>query len=344
MKLYVDIEKKLDNFDLKVKFEQNLGVLGFLGESGSGKSITLKCIAGLEIPDSGKIILGKKVLFDSSKKINIPVEERNIGFIFQNYALFPHMNVEQNIGIGIGIRKLDKKEKNRIIKLYIDKFKLSGLEKKYPWQLSGGQSQRVAIARALVTNPEILLLDEPFSALDYNLRKNIENELIDILKDFNGKIIFVTHDIEEAYRICEDICVYSDGKSNKVSNTKDLFKSPSTLIEAKITGCENISRLKKLDENIIQAIEWGYTYNGKLEENISYVGIRAKDIKIMSKNSRQSNQFKIKKIVENIHTYTIDLIKEDHKILKVDINKEKLKFSLNDTVEISIDDKKIFYF
>lgn len=342
MKLYVDIEKKLGEFNLKVKFEHNIGILGFLGESGSGKSITLKCIAGLEVPDSGKIILNEKVLFDSSKKINIPVEERNVGFIFQNYALFPHMNVEQNIGIGI--RKLDKLEKNRIIKFYIDKFKLSGLEKKYPWQLSGGQSQRVAIARALATNPDILLLDEPFSALDYNLRKNIENEVIEIINDFSGKVIFVTHDIEEAYRMCDDIIVYSYGKSSKIRNTKELFNSPSTLIEAKITGCENISRLKKLDENTIQAIDWGYTYNAKLEENKNYVGIRANYIKITSENSEKLNQFEVKKIVEKIYIYIIYLSKDNYKTLKVNINKDELKFSLGDIVDISIDNKNIFYF
>ena len=342
MKLHVDIEKKLDNVNLKVKFEQNIGILGFLGESGSGKSITLKCIAGLEKPDCGKIILGEKVLFDSSKKINIPVEERNIGFIFQNYALFPHMNVVQNIGIGI--KNLDKEEKDRTIQLYIDKFNLNGLERRYPWQLSGGQAQRVAIARVLVTNPEILLLDEPFSALDYNLRKNIESELIHILKDFKGKIIFVTHDIEEAYRICDSIAVYSNGISNKVRNTKELFKKPSTLTEAKITGCENISRLKISEGNIIKAIDWGYSYNGKVEENISYAGIRAKDIKIISTNIDFINTFEVKNIVENIYTYTIDLVKEKDVILKVDINKENLKFAVGDMVEVIIDNQKIFYF
>ena len=197
MALYVDIEKDLSSFTLKSKFEQENGVLGFLGESGSGKSMTLKCIAGLENPSRGKIILNNRVLFDSEKKINLSAQERKVGFLFQNYALFPHMTVVENIELGLS--NLQKEERNKITKEYIKRLCLEGLENRYPWQLSGGQQQRVALARALAPSPDILLLDEPFSALDYHLRGNMERELINILNDYHGDVIFVTHDREERY-------------------------------------------------------------------------------------------------------------------------------------------------
>ncbi len=166
MSLYVDIEKDLSSFKLKVEIKQEKGTLGFLGESGSGKSMTLKCIAGLEKPTRGKIVLNDRVLFDSEKKINLSTQDRKVGFLFQNYALFPHMTVSQNIELGL--LKLSKSEKKEIVARYLDILKLNGFEGRYPWQLSGGQQQRVALARALATSPDILLLDEPFSALDHH--------------------------------------------------------------------------------------------------------------------------------------------------------------------------------
>lgn len=213
MSLYVDIEKQFSSFKLKVNFESKNEVLGLLGESGSGKSITLKCISGLITPDKGQIILNDKVFFDSDKKINLSPQLRNTGYLFQNYALFPTMKIKDNIKIGIA--HMQKEKQNLLMKEYIKKFGLSGLEDHYPWQLSGGQMQRVALARALITSPDILLLDEPFSALDMHLRNNMEKELLSIIKDFNKSVIFVTHDISEAYRVCDEIIVYENGNSLK---------------------------------------------------------------------------------------------------------------------------------
>ncbi len=193
MSLCIDIEKQLKSFTLKVKFDQENNIIGFLGESGCGKSMTLKCIAGIETPTKGKIILNNRVLFDSEKGIDLPIQDRNVGLLFQDYSLFPHMTVRQNIEIGL--LNLDKKDIREISNKYIDKFKLNELENRYPHQLSGGQSQRVALARVLATSPQILLLDEPFSALDYHLRRDIENELMDTLHEYNKSSIFVTHDI-----------------------------------------------------------------------------------------------------------------------------------------------------
>ena len=143
MSLYVDIEKQFSSFKLKVNFESKNEVLGLLGESGSGKSITLKCISGLITPDKGQIILNDKVFFDSDKKINLSPQLRNTGYLFQNYALFPTMKIKDNIKIGIA--DMQKEKQNLLMKEYIKKFGLSGLEDRYPWQLSGGQMQRVAL-------------------------------------------------------------------------------------------------------------------------------------------------------------------------------------------------------
>ena len=282
MSLYVNIEKHLSSFNLKVNFEHKSGVLGFLGASGSGKSMSLKCISGLVTPSSGKIIVNDKIFFDSEKSISLSPQKRKVGYLFQNYALFPNMNIIDNIEIGIS--EMKKEQKKSLSKEYIERFGLGGLEKHYPWQLSGGQQQRVALARALITSPDILLLDEPFSALDQHLRNNLEKELMSIVKDYSGNVIFVTHDIAEAYRVCDDIIVYENGVSLEKREKKDLFKFPKTLSEATLTGCKNISKAKKTGKYTIYAENWGHEYivNDEVPENIEYICIRAHDIEICS--------------------------------------------------------------
>ena len=187
----MDIEKDLSSFKLKVEIKQEKGTLGFLGESGSGKSMTLKCIAGLEKPTRGKIVLNDRVLFDSEKKINLSTQDRKVGFLFQNYALFPHMTVSQNIELGL--LKLSKSEKKEIVARYLDILKLNGFEGRYPWQLSGGQQQRVAIARCLANDPQIIFADEPTGALDSETSREIM-ELLTRLNKQGKTIIMVTHD------------------------------------------------------------------------------------------------------------------------------------------------------
>ena len=234
MSLHIDITKNLSSFNLDVSMESKGGIIGFLGASGSGKSMTLKCIAGLEKPSKGKIVINDKVLFDSQEKINIKTRDRKVGFLFQNYALFPHMTIKDNIEIGLD--KISKDEKSKLSSNYIKKFGLEGLEKRYPWQLSGGQQQRVALARALITSPDILLLDEPFSALDNHLRASMERELVELLKDYEGTVVFVTHDIAEAYRVCDKIIVFDGGKAKDIREKNVLFQTPQSLAEAKLTG------------------------------------------------------------------------------------------------------------
>ena len=281
MSLAVNITKKLQGFELRVDFKADNDILGLLGASGSGKSMTLRCIAGIETPDNGKIVLNGRVLFDSENKINVPIRKRKVGFLFQNYALFPNMNVEQNIAFGL-IKSISKVEKaNKIRKQIID-LQLVGMEKRYPYQLSGGQQQRVALARALVVNPEILLLDEPFSALDEHLRNSMIIRLQEDLKEFKGNSIFVTHNMEEAYQLCTNIIIIAGGSIDAIGHKDVIFNNPPTLYAARLTGCKNISKAKKVMPNVIEAIDWGcrITFNYELEENIKYIGIRAHYLEI----------------------------------------------------------------
>lgn len=279
MSLEVQIKKHLKDFSLEVSFLHEGRCLGILGASGCGKSMTLKCIAGIEKPDEGKIVLQDKVLFDSSRRINKKVQERRIGYLFQNYALFPSMTVIENIGIGL---KLPKKKKREAAYEYLKRFQLQGLENRYPRELSGGQQQRVALARIMAYQPDMILLDEPFSALDSNLKASLQWELLDLLKDYKGEIILVSHNRDEIYKFSDCLMVMDSGKQLLCGNTKDIFKSPKRMEAARLTGCKNISPIQKLGEYELIALDWGIRLitSVPIEENHRYVGIRAHNILI----------------------------------------------------------------
>lgn len=348
MSLYIDITKNLSSFNLDVSMESKSGIIGFLGASGSGKSMTLKCIAGLEKPSKGKIVINNKVLFDSEEKINIKTRDRRVGFLFQNYALFPHMTIKDNIEIGLD--KISKVEKGKLSYNYIKKFGLEGLENRYPWQLSGGQQQRVALARALITSPDILLLDEPFSALDNHLRASMERELVDILKDYKGTVVFVTHDIAEAYRICDKIIVFDGGKAKDIRDKNALFKAPQSLAEAKLTGCKNISKAKKLDNNFIFAEEWNLKLKclADIKDNINYIAIRSHNIKLY-KDEEEENVFEvlIENIVENPFDYTLyikSINSTSRDLIHFTISKEEMVFGINEKIKVKFEPQYLFTF
>lgn len=198
--LEVQIYKKLAEFDLDVSFQVDDNILGLMGASGSGKSMTLKCIAGIETPDQGRIVLNGRVLFDSEKKINVPIQKRNVGYMFQSYALFPNMNVYENISVGLRARKV--KDVDIVVQKVMQQFRVFELASRYPKQLSGGQRQRVALARLMAYEPDVLLLDEPFSALDEDLKKDLLQELKSELQ-ISKPVIFVSHDKEEVNELCD---------------------------------------------------------------------------------------------------------------------------------------------
>lgn len=298
--LYVKIKKQLGDFLLDIEFQTKDNTLGLLGASGCGKSMTLKCIAGIETPDEGKIILNKRTLFDSSKKINLLPRDRKVGLLFQNYALFPNMTLRQNIEIGIPKYRHGKAENNIAIEEKIKAFSLKGLEEHYPHQLSGGQQQRVALARMLLNEPEILLLDEPFSALDQYLRWQMEKELIDLLEDHTGTALYVSHNRDEVYRVCDTIAMMKDGHIEEFEVKYKLFGNPKTINTAILTGCKNSSSIKKLSPNKVFCEDWDLeiSYNGIIDNDIKYIGIRAHDLEICD-NPDLENTFKLK-IIDRI--------------------------------------------
>lgn len=198
--LEVQIYKKLAEFDLDVSFQVNDNILGLMGASGSGKSMTLKCIAGIETPDQGRIVLNDRVLFDSEKKINVPIQKRNVGYMFQSYALFPNMDVYENISVGLRARKI--KDVDIVVRKVMKQFQISELTSRYPKQLSGGQRQRVALARLMAYEPDVLLLDEPFSALDEDLKEDLLRELKSELQ-ISKPVVFVSHNKEEVNELCD---------------------------------------------------------------------------------------------------------------------------------------------
>ena len=271
MTLKVNIKKRLGNFNLDVAFETERGVFAILGASGCGKSMTLKCIAGIETPDEGRIELNGRVLYDSAKKINLTPQKRRVGYMFQDYALFPNMTVEQNIKAGMG--KHPEEEK---VRSYINRFRLEGMEKHYPAQLSGGQKQRVAMARMIASEPDILLLDEPFSALDSYLKWELEQEMRDMLAEVQKPVLFVSHNRDEVYRLCSMVSCIDHGKMEVIEKTKEFFHNPKTKTAAVLSGCKNISAAEIVDNNHIKALGWGITLCvSEIPEETKAVGIRA---------------------------------------------------------------------
>ncbi|MCI8513452.1 MAG: ATP-binding cassette domain-containing protein [Lachnospiraceae bacterium] len=310
MSLSVDIRKNFGSFRLDVRFEAGNEVLGLLGASGCGKSMTLKCIAGIEKPDEGHIILDGITLFDSEKKINLTPQERRVGLLFQNYALFPNMTVYQNIMTGLS-REKNKEIRRKKAGEAIEAFYLTGLEKRRPAELSGGQQQRVALARILVSRPGLLMLDEPFSALDGFLRWELELELVRILEEFGGTTLFVSHDRDEVHRLCDRVCVISAGRSEEVMSVREMFQNPKTRSAALLSGCKNISGATRLSEHEVFAKDWGLRFYSEKEvpQDVRYVGVRAKDI-LVAKEAEAENvaECRIVRVMEEAfyHIYILE--------------------------------------
>ena len=282
--LKVDIQKKLKEFDLVVDFELEKKHLGILGPSGCGKSMTLKSIAGIVDPDNGVVSLNtgeETIYFDSNKKINLKPQKRNVGYLFQNYALFPNMTVEENIACG-----LPKNHDGKIVSEMIKRFRLDGLEKRYPRQLSGGQQQRVALARIMAYGPDVILLDEPFSAMDTFLKEQLRIELSNSLKDFDGFSIMVTHDRDEAFQFCDELIVLDQGKIIAKGDTYDIFENPRKVQVARLTGCKNISKIEIIDEFHVKSLDWGLIFevSEKVSPNITHIGIRAHNFSAAEKD------------------------------------------------------------
>jgi len=255
MTLEVHIEKKLAEFALDLSFSADDAPLGILGPSGAGKTMLLRCIAGLEHPSRGSLVLGGKTLLDTQRGILLPARKRRIGMLFQHYALFPHQSVRQNIAFSL--TSLPAAERERRVRLMLERVHGVELGERYPRQLSGGEQQRVALARALANEPQALLLDEPLSALDTHLRSQMEVQLQETFSAYRGPALLVTHNIEEAYRLTSRLLVLSRGRIAALGAREEVFRKPPSVEVARLTGCKNISRARAVTEHMIEAIDWG---------------------------------------------------------------------------------------
>lgn len=287
MSLSVDIRKRLGDFSLDVSFkaENPAETLALLGASGCGKSMTLKCVAGVERPDEGRIVLNGRVLYDSAARVNVPAQRRHVGYLFQSYALFPAMTVLDNVLVGA--RGATRAERLAMAARQIRAFRLEGLEGRRPAELSGGQQQRCALARIMASEPELLLLDEPFSALDGYLRWQLELELADTLRAFPGGVVFVTHSRDEVYRMCDRVCVLTDGRGGRTVPTSELFDAPATLAEALISGCKNVSPAVPVGPETLDCADWGVRLAcGRAVAGCAHAGIRAHFLRIVEADGR----------------------------------------------------------
>lgn len=342
MALYVDIEKRLGNFCLQVKFQAGNEILALLGASGCGKSMTLRCIAGIEKPDKGKIILDGMTLFDSEKKINLPPQKRYVGLLFQNYALFPHMTVEENILAGAG-REKDKRARLHLVTSILERFGLTEYRSRLPHELSGGQQQRVALARILASQPRILLLDEPFSALDSHLRFQMEGELRKVIKEYGKAVVLVSHDRDEVYRMSRSIALMGHGTIDAVGTKEQIFTNPGTVNGARLTGCKNISRARLLKDGRIFAEDWGIALKTPTApEWTDALGIRMHDIKVGS--SENCFSCRVLEEVEQPFSYTLTVGPIDAALGKpigVQVSKEFWNENRKEILDISIPPESI---
>ncbi len=280
MALEVQIEKKLAEFTLDVAFTAGDEPLSVLGPSGAGKTMLLRCIAGLERGHRGRVALGSRTLFDSSKGIQVPARERRVGMLFQHFALFPNKTVGENVGFGLATLAAD--EQQRRVNVLLERTHIGGLGERYPRQISGGEQQRAALARALATDPEALLLDEPLSALDTHLRSQMEAQLQETFAAYRRPTLLVTHNIEEAYRLAERMLVLSRGQVAAFGTREEIFRRPPSLEVARLTGCKNFSRTKMVSAGAVEAVDWGCRLSvaHEIKQDVAHLGIRAHELEL----------------------------------------------------------------
>ena len=334
MSLYVDIEKQLGDFHLQVKFHSDNRPLALLGASGCGKSLSLRCIAGILTPDRGRIVLNGETLFDSEKKIDLPPQKRHVGYLFQQYALFPNMTVRKNIAAALP----DKKGREAAVRELLRRFRLEEVAELKPSQLSGGQQQRCALARILASQPQAILPDEPLSALDSYLRYQLELELKETLEDFPGPVLWVSHDRGEAYRNCETVCVLDQGRSQPLTTLQELMAHPATEAAARLSGCKNFLDALPRGEEVFLP-QWGLHLNcGRaVDPATRRVGLRAHCI------HQDSRGFpcRVVRIVEDVFS-TVVLLQplsatEEAPLLRMEVDKDiSTSWHQADTISVAI--------
>lgn len=305
MALSVDIQKQLGSFRLNVQFEAENERLALLGASGCGKSVTLRCIAGILTPDEGRIVLDGTVLYDSTARVDLPPQKRQVGYLFQQYALFPNMTVRQNIAAAVR----DKSKRRAAAEEKLWQFQLEDVAEKRPWQLSGGQQQRTALARILASEPKAVLLDEPFSALDSYLKYQLELELMETLEQFPGSVLWVSHDRGEVFRSCQRVCVLDKGRSQPVQTLDDLFHRPDTEAAARLSGCKNYADAVPRGAAVFLP-GWGVTLDCgvTVPPEVHRIGIRAHHVRFGAAGDMNTIPCAVVRVVEDVFS-TIVLLR-----------------------------------
>ena len=334
------IKKKFNNFNLDVDFTMDEDHLGLLGPSGSGKSVTLKCIAGIIKPDSGKIVLDDKILFDYTNNIDLRPQDRNVGYLFQDYALFPNFTVEKNVRLGL------RDNTNIDISKDLKEMHIFHIKDKYPHQISGGEKQRTALCRILVNRPDILLLDEPFAALDSYMKSSLEDELTRIIKDSKLRTILVSHNKDEVYRICDSIISISGGKTYVKKEKNEFFSNPQTLTEAKLIGITNFSKVEKINANTNYASNWGLNFKSEKGSENKILGLPDKAFFISNAPLGQ-NSFLIDNytLIENIDSFTLIYNQDKNKYydLKIRVLKDDYYRLKDDKIYANIDEDSLVF-
>ncbi len=305
--LHVDIQKTLGSFHLDARFDAQDGTLALLGASGCGKSVTLKCIAGILTPDEGQITLDGVTLFDSAARINLPPQKRRVGYLFQQYALFPNMTVRQNIAVAVR----EKSRRTAAAEELLRRMKLERVADLRPGQISGGQQQRCALARILASEPRAILLDEPFSALDSYLKQQLELELADTLSSFSGSVVWVSHDRGEVYRNCDQVCVMDNGRTQPSTDTAALFAHPATEAAARLSGCENVLDVVP-EGKALSVPQWGVTLAcPSASPQVRRAGVRARQVVPAQAGVENAFPCTVERVVEDLAAVAVLLRPEN---------------------------------
>ena len=276
MSLSLDIRKRYPGFTLDMRLEAGNERVALLGASGCGKSCTLCCIAGVETPDEGRIVVNGVTFFDSAARINLTPQQRKCALLFQNYQLFPHLSVERNVRAGMA-RGLDDARQADLARRFLGIFGMAAFADRYPSQLSGGQQQRVALARMMAARPGIYMFDEPMSALDAYLKSALEQTLLDLFDVLDATVLYVSHDIDEACRLTDRIVVMHEGHVVEEGAPAALMRAPKTLATLRLTGCKNTSPARKVEDTVVEALDWGMTFDvgAPVPDDVAYLGVRA---------------------------------------------------------------------
>ncbi|RGL10684.1 ATP-binding cassette domain-containing protein [Collinsella tanakaei] len=295
MSLVLDIKKAYPDFSLDVRLEAAGERVALLGASGCGKSCTLRCIAGVETPDEGRIAVNGVTFFDSARGINLSPQQRKCALLFQNYQLFPNLSVADNVLAGVEGR-LSREGRDELARRYLSIFGMAGYADRYPARLSGGQQQRVALARMLAARPAIYMFDEPFSALDSFLKSALEQNLLDLFSVIDSTVLYVSHDIDEACRLCERICVLHNGRVEEDGTVEQVVQRPQTLAALRLTGCKNTSRARKVGDTLVEALDWGMTFDvgAPVADDVAYLGVRANYFHIDNREAPGKNSYMLR--------------------------------------------------